>query len=87
MFSGARITMVIFKNLYHFRFSLSTSGLHYLLMELSEIWYIKVFDGEEDDADTFNPVGRGAGVLARTPNYIFPPCKKLTIGSWPARLL
>ena len=68
MFSGARITMVIFKNLYHFRFSLSTSGLHYLLMELSEIWYIKVFDGEEDDADTFNPVGRGAGVLARTPN-------------------
>ena len=72
MFWGARKTMVIFSNLYHFRFSLSTSGFHNFLMELPEIWYIKVFDGEEDDGDIFNPVGRGAGVLARTPNiYIY----------------
>ena len=62
--------MVIFLNLYHFRFSLGTSGFDYLLMELSEIWYIKVFEGEKDDDDTFNPVGRGAGVLARTPNIL-----------------
>ena len=49
-------------------------------MELPEIWYIMVFDGEEDDADTFNPVGRGAGVLTRTQNILFPPCKKLYMG-------
>ena len=59
-------------------------------MKLPEIWYIKVFDDEEDYADTFNPVGRGAGVLARTPNYYYyyiPQCKKFIIGSWPARVL
>ena len=77
--------MVMFTNLYHFRFCLSTSGFHYLLMELPEIWYIKVFEGEKDDDDTFNPVGRGAGVLARTPNYYYymPQCKKLYIGPGP----
>ena len=73
MFSGSRNTMVMFTNLYHFRFCLSTSGFHYLSMQLPEIRYIKVFDDEEDDADTFNPVGRGAGVLARTPNIYIPP--------------
>ena len=76
--------MVIFSNLYHFRFSLSTSGFHNFLMELPEIWYIKVFDGEEDDGDIFNPVGRGAGVLARTPNiYYIPYCKFFNIGPGP----
>ena len=73
MFSGSRNTMVMFTNLYHFRFCLSTSGFHYLSMQLPEIRYIKVFDDEEDDADTFNPVGRGAGVLARTPNILYIP--------------
>ena len=62
--------MVMFTNLYHFQFCLSTSGFHYLSMQLPEIRYIKVFDDEEDDADIFNPVGRGAGVLGRTPNII-----------------